>query len=296
MSTVETTSIDDQVASLVGDVKALPTPPLVFAQINRVVNDENTSAFDVAAILAEDLAMSAKVLKLSNSAFYGFANPVPSVRQAIVMLGMNEVKNIVLSASALGAFAGKGVGAEYQEQFWRHSLAAAVAGRMMIRVHDVSDHARAETAFSAGLLHDIGRMVLACYAPEKLRQILAVQAERQLDSLRAEEEVLGFNHTHVGSFLARCWNLPGELIEAIEYHHTPFEAESQSIYPIVTHLADYFAHMTFAHDQLGPHEQPPPDPEALKKLGIRENDHDQIREVVAEEFIRSETFLRMASG
>lgn len=114
---------------VVSSIRNLPTPPIVFTQIQKVLNKETASAGDVANILAEDPSMSAKVLKLTNSAFYGLAREIDSVKQAVVIVGMDAIKNLVLSASVLEMFKGNSLSQEFQEKFWRHSLATGQGSR-----------------------------------------------------------------------------------------------------------------------------------------------------------------------
>ena len=120
-----TLTIENRVKQVVSNIRNLPTPPIVFHQIQKVLNDPKVSAAQVAAILAEDPAMSVKVLKMTNSAFYGLSREIESVKQAVVIIGMEAIRNLVLSASVLDMFKGKNTDQEFQEKFWRHSLAAS---------------------------------------------------------------------------------------------------------------------------------------------------------------------------
>jgi len=296
MTVAEVTATEQKIEALVGNVENLPTPPLVFAQINRAVNDEMTSAFDIAAILSEDPAMSAKVLKLCNSAYYGLSNPVAAVKQAIVLLGMSEIKNVVLSASALSSFKVSAEDRDYQDSFWRHSLAVAVASRMLIRARHVKEFLEAETAFSAGLLHDIGKMVILCYAPAVHRKIAELSATTPEAGLDAERQIMGLTHSDIGAYLGRHWKLPKEILETMIYHHRPLEAEEFPMYAAVVNLADYLAHVIFDNEQDNTVERSPLDLEIVSQLGISNFDVVQLKGCMMEEYAKSETFLRMASG
>jgi HD-like signal output (HDOD) protein len=121
---MESATIDNKVKLVVSNIRNLPTPPIVFHQIQQVISDPNSSAGQVAAVLAEDPAMSVKVLKLTNSAFYGLTREIESVKHAVLIVGMEAVKNLVLSASVLDMFKGNSVDQEFQESFWHHSLSA----------------------------------------------------------------------------------------------------------------------------------------------------------------------------
>lgn len=148
---------EHRVKQVVAGIRNLPTPPIVFQQIQKVINNPSASAAQVAAILSEDPAMSVKVLKLTNSAFYGLPREIDSVKQAVVIVGMEAVRNLVLSASVLDMFKGKAIDQEYQEKFWRHSLATAFCCRSLAEALKTRGHVDPDSAFSAGLLHDIGR-------------------------------------------------------------------------------------------------------------------------------------------
>jgi len=287
-------NIEQQVQALVGDVRNLPTPPVVFTQINRVIDNEDASVYDVAGIIAEDPAMSAQVLRLANSAYYGLTNPVPHVKQAVVVLGLNEVKNVVLAASALAAFRKSSADIEYQDEFWRHSLAVAVTARMLLRSFRADKLIEAETAFSAGLLHDIGKMVIHCYAAAHYQKIRQYLKEYGGPDCRAELEVMGLDHCRIGGYLARRWKLPADIMEAISFHHAPPATPEAGSWATIVHVADAFAHKTFDHVEEDDHPPEILHPEYLDRLGVSPDDFDRFKGVIIEEYAKSETFLHMA--
>ncbi|MFQ5499158.1 MAG: HDOD domain-containing protein [Candidatus Zixiibacteriota bacterium] len=160
---IETASIDNKVRQIIANIRNLPTPPIVFHQIQKVMNDPYVSAGQIASILSEDPAMSVKVLKLTNSAFYGLSREVDSVKQAVVIVGLEAIKNLVLSASVLEMFKGQDIDREFQEEFWRHSLATGFCGRILAKALTGKGRIDPDSAFSAGLLHDIGKMIFSCF-------------------------------------------------------------------------------------------------------------------------------------
>ena len=292
----EIADVELRIHELVGDVHNLPTPPVVFTQISRVIDDENASAYDVAGIISEDPAMSAQVLKLSNSAFYGLAHPVANVKQAVMVLGLNEVKNVVLSASVISAFSKSAANTEYQDEFWRHSLAVAVTARTLIRSGRVEKLPEAEAAFSAGLLHDIGKMVILCYASEEHKKIQDHLAELGGTARPAEIKVMGLDHCQIGEYLASSWKLPAEVLEAVSFHHTPKAAPDTGTYATATHVADFLAHLTFDHQEDDAEPVEMPEAECLERFGFSGDDFDALKAVIIEEYAKSETFLQMALG
>ncbi|RKX20496.1 MAG: hypothetical protein DRP26_01590, partial [Candidatus Zixiibacteriota bacterium] len=151
------TSTDKKIRLIVNRIHNLPTPPMVFTQVNKVINDPNASTYQIGVIISEDPALSAKVLKLTNSAFYGIPRTITSVKQAIVILGLDVVRSLVLSASVFEIFSKQySVDRDYLDSFWRHSLSVAFMARIISRMKNLPSVLEAEESFSAGLLHDIG--------------------------------------------------------------------------------------------------------------------------------------------
>ena len=298
MTTQTATGIDEEIGRLVGDIRNLPTPPIVFTQIQKVLNDPNTSAYDIGSILQEDPAISAKVLKMTNSAYYGLSRTIESVKQAVVIIGIEAVKNLVLSAAVIESFSKDQVDSEFQEFFWRHSLAAAFAARMLSRELRGSQIFDGESAFSAGMLHDIGKMVISVYMPDQAKKIRNLKSEKPLLADRmVETEVLGFDHTHIGAYLGRHWQLPEKLLEAVRYHHDPgMIAIEQNNLPYLIHLSNFLAFYTFEYD---PEEDTIIEPlleDALMAVDIAE---EKLRNYVGglrEEYLKAETFMEMARG
>jgi len=289
-----TAAIENKVIRVVENIRNLPTPPIVFHQIQKVISDPNSSAAQVAAVLAEDPAMSVKVLKLTNSAFYGLAREIESVRQAVTIIGMEAVKNLVLSASVLDMFKGKQVDEEFQEAFWRHSLATAFCCRLMARQVKTRGMVDPDTAFSSGLLHDIGKLIVSCFLPQEWHNFKEAR-ERDPNSPDwvVEEAVWGFTHAQVGGVLASVWKLPQKLSDAITFHHMPQLSEGEGPVAYIAHLANEVAHKTF--------EDPAATAGPTSNLqdGVLEYmklDHENllsISEQLREEYLKAETFMAM---
>lgn len=288
-----TATVDNKVRQVVSNIRNLPTPPIVFHQIQKVISDPKVSATNIAAILAEDPAMSVKVLKLTNSAFYGLTREVESVKQAVVFVGMEAIKNLVLSASVLDMFKGKNVDTEFQEKFWRHSLATAFCARILAKQLHRCGIVDPDTAFSAGLLHDIGKIVIACFLPAEYARF---QERRQPDTQSAtwqiEADVLGYTHAQIGALLAVQWKLPHKLGESITFHHTPNAHGGQDPIVAVTYLANYVAKKTF----FDPDEEyliGTLDHTVLNRMGIDESDLERFEDALRQEYLKAETFMQM---
>ena len=289
-----TTILDNKVKQVVSNIRNLPTPPIVFNQIQKVINDPNVSANNVASILAEDPAMSVKVLKLTNSAFYGLAREIEVVREAVVIVGMEAVKNLVLSASVMDMFKSDDLDQEFQEKFWRHSLATAVCSRLLakrLRTRGIVD---ADAAFSAGLLHDVGKMVICGFLSDEYKKLVAFQTENPtVEEFDAENQVLNYNHAGLGAFLAEQWKLPSKLRDAISCHHEPSETQEEGPMAYYICVANYIAKVTF-HDSDVDTRTPTIDPAVLEYVGLEEGDIGVYSEHLREEFLKAETFMKMA--
>jgi len=286
-------TLDNKVRQVVSNIQNLPTPPIVFHQIQKVINDPDCSAAKIAAILAEDPAMSVKVLKLTNSAFYGLSREVNSVKQAVVIVGIEAIKNLVLSASVLDMFKGKDIDQEAQEKFWRHSLATGYCCRILSRKLQSRGIIDQETAFSAGLLHDLGKIVFSCFLKDEFKLLNeARDLDRTSQDFELENKTLGFNHSQIGGFLAVLWKLPQILGEAITYHHNPQELIDENPLVYLVHISNYIAKKTF-YDRDDQAFIGHLDPEVLKKMEIEEEQLEEYSETLKEEYLKAETFMKM---
>lgn len=287
-------AVDNKVKQVISNIRNLPTPPIVFHQIQKVINDPNCSAAQIAAILAEDPAMSVKVLKLTNSAFYGLSQEVESVKQAVVIVGMEAIKNLVLSASILDMFKGKEFDQEYQEQFWRHSLATAFGSRLLARKLRARGIVDPDTAFSAGLLHDIGKIIMICFLPKEYAKVLeAKKASVGLADHIVEANVLGYDHAQVGAMLAQQWKLPHKLAEAIVHHHCPENSSPEDAIAYVVHIANYISRRTFS-DRLEQVNLGPMSDQVMSHMAITEEKIEDFCNDLREEYVKAETFMKMA--
>ena len=194
--------------------------PEVVSQFNEAINNGRSDAFELGIIIQQDPALTAKLLQIANSAFYGALAPAHTVDDAIVRIGTKQVRDLVFCICAKNAFDGIPVDLITPEDFWKHSLLCAVSARVLSR------NARllpVETLFTAGLLHDIGHLVLFSLEPEQSIQALQLNIDEYdgLDSSQSEQSIFGFDHAQVGKELAHQWNLPDLIQECIAFHHKP---------------------------------------------------------------------------
>ncbi len=208
----------------------LPTLPQVVQKIMSVIDRPETSAEGLGRLIEKDPVLSAKVLQLANSPFYGFPDRIASVSHAVVVLGLNVVKGLTLGATVFDMMKAAGM-----DQLWRHSLGVAMLAHVLAtRV----GHKNPEELFVAGLLHDLGKVVVSVKLPETAARIERAVQSRDLYMIDAEREILGLTHADVAGWLATAWHLPTVLKEPIMYHHQPTLAKRAPMQTAIVHVAD----------------------------------------------------------
>jgi putative nucleotidyltransferase with HDIG domain len=211
------------------DVKNLPTLPAVVMKLTKMAENPDVTTEQMGRVISKDHILAVKLLKLVNSAFYGFPQRVSSLQSAIILLGFNVIKSLIISASIF----------EFMEdndrELWEHSLGCAVVCNVLAKRLQVSDP---EEISTAGLIHDIGKVAIKMELPQEYREIEAMVHDRQIPMREAELQVLGFNHAEVGGWLAKTWNLPGKLVEPVAMHHNPAGAKKEKMATAIVHVGD----------------------------------------------------------
>ncbi len=224
------------IEEIVAKVDELPSLPHVVVQVMKLTEDPDSTAFDINEVINQDQNMTAQVLRMANSIYYGYSRRIATVTDAIVLIGFNAVRSIVMAASVSkflkqelsGYVMGEG-------ELWRHSQCAAVFARMLAKKKKFRS---VELAYTATLLHDIGKLVLNSYVGESYQEVLTVVNEEKVPFNEAEENIFGFNHAAVGGRVAEKWNLPEDLVDAISFHHHPEESLKNPELTAIVHLAD----------------------------------------------------------
>lgn len=228
---------------IIQDLGQIPTMPTIAAKVMQIVNDPHSSAEDVAKFISRDVALTSKVLRLANSAFYGIPRTISSVNSAIVILGFNTIRSLVLSASVLKVFPSKpGLVAFDRKAFWKHSFMVGIASRMLAQIYRRKKMVDMETAFSAGLLHDIGKIILEQYANEDYAPVLKAAKEKNLPLVMVEKSLLGMSHADVSGMLIDKWQMPNELRMPIVNHHSPLEDKDTQDMASIVHYANHLCH------------------------------------------------------
>lgn len=280
---------------LVTKIDKLPTLPIAATKIIQIVNNPNATARDVNQVISTDQALAAKVLKLVNSAYYGLANKVSSITQAVVILGFNTIKSLALSASVLDTFSAAELSSFKREEFWRHSLGVAVTAKLVAQVTRVPEKQQ-EEYFIGGLLHDMGKVVFDQYLHDEFAEAAQLAKDTGIAFIQAEQEVLQVTHPEIGMLLAERWNLPPNLREAIGYHHQPNVAKEAKNQVVVTH----FANILIKSKQIGysgDYDITGLDEEAVAGLNIPS---DQLEKMLTteidKELSNATVFLHVATG
>ncbi len=221
-------------------IRNLPTLSLVANNVIKLTQNPDSTAFEIAEAISQDQSLATKVLKTANSAYYGFPEKITTINYAIVVLGLNNIKNIVLSASVMERFSkiGKDMLLDRRE-FWKHSLLCGIISK---RISEHLGLKNSEEMFMCGILHDFGKLILDSFFHEEFAAALEKSEEESITLLEAEKATFGFNHSGVGALLLKRWNLPPSLVKAVKFHHSPDESLSAFRNASIVHVADYLCH------------------------------------------------------
>ena len=265
--------------ALVRQVRDLPALPAAVLRVMQTADDPKASASDVARALASDQALAARVLKLANSAFYGASRRISTVSEAVVILGLRTTRNLAMATSCEEMLTREVSGYAMQRgALWRHSLACGTAAQALAKRAGIRG---VEEAFVAGLLHDIGKVILSAYQREKFALTLRRTLEQGISYCEAEREIFGFDHAEAGARLLERWNLPSALVSAVRWHHTPQDAPESSPLPMLVHVADAICltlGIGLGVDGLAYRLQP----DALSSLHLTEDDFEQVASQVCD--------------
>ena len=213
----------------------IPTLPSIAAEMMEMTENPNTTAAALGQMIAKDQVLTAKVLKIANSPFYGFSRKIATIDFAIIVLGFDTLKEVILSVSLISTMNKKKTKNFDVEQYWDHALACGVVARALAKNYG---YRVLGEVFVAGLLHDIGILLLNQFFPSEFKKMLNFIDEKNCDLETAEQDILGSTHAEIGSWLADSWNFPSQLIEAIAYHHHPSNAQKHIDVVSMIHIAE----------------------------------------------------------
>lgn len=224
---------------LVASVDQVVSLPEVCLRINEMVEDANSSAQDISKVIMQDANLSARLLRLVNSAYYGLPGKVATISRAITFVGTSELRDLTIVTTSCNLFSGIPGSMINMKDFWHFSIATGILARQFSRQCNLLNP---ERLFVVGVLHDIGRLVLLSYLTSQARDILLIAHGKNQLFTSAEEEVLGFTHCEVGYELIRSWQLPQSISDAIRHHHQPENATEHQLEAALIHIAQALAY------------------------------------------------------
>jgi len=227
---------EELIKTILKEIGEMPPLPDVVAKVIRMTKDPDVSASQLNKVISMDQALTANILKLCNSAYYGLPRVISSVTQAVMYLGFHTVRNLVMTCTMQDMYGGRMSGYGYPEGgLWKHSVGVAIASQILCKKVRPGLN---DTAFTAGLLHDLGKMVLNRHVGERFQEIAGVMEEKNLGMHEGELEVLGFDHALIGAKIADQWNFPPELVQAIGFHHYPEKAKGRPLLAVIVNVGD----------------------------------------------------------
>jgi putative nucleotidyltransferase with HDIG domain len=270
----------------------LPTAPPVLFKLMSMLKKEVQHNSEIVEIIRYDEHLTAKLLKLCNSALFKSNNSITSVDQVVLRLGYSNILSIAVSLR-VGDVVTKTKRAAYINPYdlWRHSVTSAITAKILVSKLKEEMGVKSDTGFTAALLHDIGKMVINAAPIENIPSIKEIVQGQGMTFLDAERQVLGTDHAEIGGLLMEKWNLPSEIVSAVRYHHFP--EKSEELLPSLCHLSSLCARINMGlntPDQLYALARK----EALERLGLTIKDVEEALEKVREEATQIETFMMVA--
>jgi HD-like signal output (HDOD) protein len=283
------TSVASQILGLVNSTIELPTMPEVLVKLNDVIARPDAAAADVAKVVGADPAVSTNILRIVNSAYYGLQVRVSSVSLAISVMGFNMTKKVALKAAVFSSFAKRREKIQHFDPsvFWRHAVFVGVAARTLAQRSPAFAQMHPEDAYIAGLLHDIGKIILMEKAAPRYLASLRKAVQQNRPEVEVEREDFGFSHADIGSVLAVKWSLPEDLAIAIRYHHAPAKDPFHRSLSSLIHLANHLAWRAGNPSTVGTPGSAL-QPEVFAEVGVDAAAVDALVPQITEDFAASE--------
>jgi putative nucleotidyltransferase with HDIG domain len=252
----------------------LPTLPNVIIKVMKIIDNPNSNATHLTELISMDQSLTVKALKLANSAYYGFPREIVTVTEAVVVLGFLTVRNLILTSALYNIFVNdSGADSEFdKKKFWKHSIATAFCARLIVAATGTGhSQAEEEEAFTAGLLHDIGKVFLDLYAHNDFAGVIRESRKGKVNEMffQTEKRLLGVDHAELGALMIEKWNLPENFIEPIRHHHNPKDAKEGRHLTNILHIADIISKLSIANYD-GSSMLKAIDEDALKSLKLNE--------------------------
>lgn len=263
---LENTTTEMNPLELIQDDVSLSTMPGIFMEINETINKPNSSAKDIADVISKDTNLSARLLKIANSAFYGFPSKIDTILKAVVIAGTRHLSTLAMGVYVIDSFKNIPNDLIDMKSFWQHSIVCGIIARILASHKNIQN---TERLFVAGLLHDIGRLVLYNFVPINAKNaILKARASNSL-LYEVEHEIMNFDHAQIGRLLLKKWKLPMSLENVVKYHHSPMHSKDP-LEPAIVHLSDIMAN-ALSTGSSGELFVPPLDRDAWTCIGLSPN-------------------------
>jgi HD-like signal output (HDOD) protein len=281
-----------KIAELINGIPSLGSYSGVIAEIETVLNCPDSNLADLGDVIEKDPDLTGRLLKLGNSAFFGFPNRLETVSEAISLIGIQQAKDLILVSNVVEIFDGISAEVVSMESFWKHCIACGVGARCLAIVRQMP---KAEKFFVAGLLHDLGRLVLFSQAPKTAQRIFELYHGSRIRLWEAERQVLGFDHAAIGGELMASWQYPANLVHAVAYHHQPTSGGVYQLESALVHVADYLAH-AMQMGNSGEHYVPPMNLKAWERLSLPPDMLESVMKSIDEQIESvQEVFLNSAN-
>jgi putative nucleotidyltransferase with HDIG domain len=254
--------------------------PKIYFELQEALNDSNKTFQDLGDIISCDPALSARLLKVVNSPFYGFPSEIETVSHAISIIGMDQLTDLTLATLVLYQFRGIPNNLFNMEKFWRHSIACGVVAKSMAEFRNEKN---VERLYLAGILHDIGRLVVFKKKPALARDAFYRSKERQENIYLCEQKLMSYDHADVGRELLKAWKLPPRLVEAVGCHHQPQNAKEFPVDAAIIHTADYVVHVLQAPSD-AEFSEPQLYPKSWEIIGLSPDDFEFMKEKVIQQY------------
>ena len=275
---------------LVEETSTVYSLPLFYERLNESINHPRSSIDDISKIIPEDQGLTARLLRLANSPMFGCYAKVESITKAATIIGTQQLRDLALAASVMAVFKGIPEDLLNMASFWRHCIACGIIARSLGVYRRESN---VERLFVAGMLHDVGQIVLATARPELIRELLEAQRDTGRLYLELERERLGFDHAELGGALLKKWKIPASISEPVTCHHNPGAAEQFPHETALIHLADIIC-QALELGQGAEYDVPPLDEPAWERLGL--STHILGTVLKQSEAQITETFAILAGG
>lgn len=262
------------------EIQSLPTLPPIAAKLNKMVEDEDITANQLGNVIERDQVLTSKLLKMVNSSFYGFPQRISTVANAIVLLGINVIKTLIVTSSIFEMMQSSDVG------LWEHSLGCATIASLIAKKKGLKNP---EEVSTAALLHDLGKVVVRAELPSEYDALLALVEQKGISVREAEEELLGVSHSEIGGWLVHQWNLPDRLVLPITWHHRPEEAPDHRDVTAILHFSDILVRAVgfgFGGDMW----VPPLNQDAWKRIKLSKSEMKELLVELDEKLIELQDF------